>query len=123
MTDMKKVISLICISLLVALYSCDERDDLRSDIDDLKDRVANLEASIEQMNSDISNYQQMVQGKILIVGYNKDEQGNYTVELSNGETITVYSGEVDMADMPLFSVNTDGNWTYTINGITTELKR
>lgn len=122
MTDMKKVISLICISLLVALYSCDERDDLRSDIDDLKDRVANLEASIEQMNSDISNYQQMVQGKILIVGYNKDEQGNYTVELSNGETITVYSGEVDMADMPLFSVNTDGNWTYTINGITTELK-
>lgn len=39
-------------------------DDLRSDIDNLKERVANLEASIEQMNSDISNYQQMVEGKI-----------------------------------------------------------
>lgn len=58
---MKKVISIICITLLVALYSCDERDDLRSDIDNLKERVANLEASIEQMNSDISNYQQMVE--------------------------------------------------------------
>lgn len=118
---MKKVISIICITLLVALYSCDERDDLRSDINNLKERVANLEASIEQMNSDISNYQQMVEGKILVVGYSKDEQDNYTIELSNGETITIYSGKVDMNDMPLFSVNASGHWAYTINDMTTEL--
>ena len=118
---MKKVISIICITLLVALYSCDERDDLRSDIDNLKERVANLEVSIEQMNSDISNYQQMVEGKILVVGYSKDEQDNYTIELSNGETITIYSGKVDMNDMPLFSVNASGHWAYTINDMTTEL--
>ena len=118
---MKKVISIICITLLVALYSCDERDDLRSDIDNLKERVANLEASIEQMYSDISNYQQMVEGKILVVGYSKDEQDNYTIELSNGETITIYSGKVDRNDMPLFSVNASGHWAYTINDMTTEL--
>lgn len=118
---MKKVISIICITLLVALYSCDERDDLRSDIDNLKERVANLEASIEQMNSDISNYQQMVEGKILVVGYSKDEQDNYTIELSNGETVTIYSGKVDMNDMPLFSVNASGHWAYTISDMTTEL--
>lgn len=118
---MKKVISIICITLLVALYSCDERDDLRSDIDNLKERVANLEASIEQMNSDISNYQQMVEGKILVVGYSKDKQDNYTIELSNGETVTIYSGKVDMNDMPLFSVNASGHWAYTINDMTTEL--
>ncbi len=118
---MKKVISIICITLLVALYSCDERDDLRSDINNLKERVANLEASIEQMNSDISNYQQMVEGKILVVGYSKDEQDNYTIELSNGETVTIYSGKVDMNDMPLFSVNASGHWAYTINDMTTEL--
>ena len=118
---MKKVISIICITLLVALYSCDERDDLRSDLDNLKERVANLEASIEQMNSDISNYQQMVEGKILVVGYSKDEQDNYTIELSNGETVTIYSGKVDMNDMPLFSVNASGHWAYTINDMTTEL--
>ena len=118
---MKKVISIICITLLVALYSCDERDDLRSDIDNLKERVANLEASIEQMNSDISNYQQMFEGKILVVGYSKDEQDNYTIELSNGETVTIYSGKVDMNDMPLFSVNASGHWAYTINDMTTEL--
>ena len=118
---MKKVISIICITLLAALYSCDERDDLRSDIDNLKERVANLEASIEQMNSDISNYQQMVEGKILVVGYSKDEQDNYTIELSNGETVTIYSGKVDMNDMPLFSVNASGHWAYTINDMTTEL--
>lgn len=112
---------MICITLIVALYSCDERDDLRSDIDNLKERVANLEASIEQMNSDISNYQQMVEGKILVVGYSKNEQDNYTIELSNGETVTIYSGKVDMNDMPLFSVNASGHWAYTINDMTTEL--
>ena len=81
---MKKVISIICITLLVALYSCDERDDLRSDIDNLKERVANLEASIEQMNSDISNYQQMVEGKILVVGYSKDEHDYWLVIKDGG---------------------------------------
>ena len=73
------------------------------------------------MNSDISNYQQMVEGKILVVGYSKDEQDNYTIELSNGETVTIYSGKVDMNDMPLFSVNASGHWAYTINDMTTEL--
>lgn len=118
---MKKVISFIYIALFVALYSCDERDDLRSDIDNLKERVANLEASIEQMNTDISNYQQIVAGSILVMGYTQDELGNYTVELSNGETINIYSGKADMNDMPLFSINAAGNWAYTINGVTTEL--
>ena len=118
---MKKVILSICTILFVALYSCDERDDLRSDIDNLKERVANLEASIEQMNTDINNYQQMVAGVILVMGYNQDELGNYTVELSNGETVNIYSGKADMNDMPLFSINASGNWAYTINGVTTEL--
>ena len=76
-----------------------ERDDLRSDIDNLKERVANLEASIEQMNTDINNYQQMVAGTILVMGYSQDEQGNYIVELSNGETVKIYSGKADMNDM------------------------
>ena len=118
---MKKVILSICTILFVALYSCDERDDLRSDIDNLKERVANLEASIEQMNTDINNYQQMVAGVILVMGYNQDELGNYTVELSNGASLNIYSGKADMNDMPLFSINASGNWAYTINGVTTEL--
>lgn len=118
---MKKILSILCTVFLVALYACDERDDLRSDIDNLKERVANLEASIAQMNTDISNYQQMVNGKMLVLGYTEDETGNYTLELSNGETVTVYSGNVNMDDMPLFSINAAGNWAYTINGFTYEL--
>lgn len=63
----------------------------------------------------------MVAGVILVMGYNQDELGNYTVELSNGETVNIYSGKADMNDMPLFSINASGNWAYTINGVTTEL--
>lgn len=119
---MKKIFTFISIIALVALSACNERDDLKSDIDDLKDRVANLEEGVAQLNSDISNYQQMVQGKLLVVGYAEDEQGNYTIELSNGETVTVYSGKADESEMPVFSINAFGNWAYTINGMTTELK-
>lgn len=118
---MKKLLSIISIIALVALTSCDDRDDMRSDIDNLKDRVANLEAAVTQLNSDISNYQQMVQENVLIVGYAIDKDGNYTIELSNGETINIYSGKADMDDMPVFVVNDEGNWAYIINGITTEL--
>lgn len=63
----------------------------------------------------------MVAGVILVMGYNQDELGNHTVELSNGETVNIYSGKADMNDMPLFSINASGNWAYTINGVTTEL--
>lgn len=118
---MRKLLSIISIFTLIALTSCDDRDDMRSDIDNLKDRVANLEAAVTQLNADISNYQLMVQEKVLIVGYSKDKDDNYTIELSNGETVKVYSGKADMDNMPVFSVNDFGNWAYTINGMTTEL--
>lgn len=106
---MKKLLSIISIITLVALTSCDDRDDMRSDIDNLKDRVANLEAAVTQLNSDISNYQQMVQKNVLIIGYAIDKDGNYSIELSNGETINIYSGKADMDDMPVFVVNDEGN--------------
>jgi len=118
---MNKIVILICATLFIALYACDERDDLRSDINDLKEWVTDMEAGIEQMNTDINSYQQMVAGKVFVSGYEQDELGNYTIRLTNGESLSIYSGEVDMNDMPLFGINAAGNWTYTINGVTNEL--
>lgn len=118
---MKKFLLFLLAGVFLVLASCNERDELRSDIDDLKTRVMKMEAIIRQMNADISNYQQMLQGRICILGYQEDEKGNYTVELSNGETITVYNEPDEDVEMPMIYVNAAGHWAYSLNGTETEL--
>lgn len=114
---MKKLIFLfMSIFSLVALNSCDKRDDIRADIDDLNARLDALEPVIEQLNTDISNYQGLVNGQLLVMGYTQSENGDYVVELSNGESITVYSG-TPAEELPLFSIGDDG-WYYTLDGET-----
>ena len=81
---MNKIVILICATLFIALYACDERDDLRSDINDLKEWVTDMEAGIEQMNTDINSYQQMVAGKVFVSGYEQDELGK-VIDLKYGE--------------------------------------
>lgn len=114
---MKKLIFLfISIFSLVALNSCDKRDDIRKDIDDLNSRLDQLEANLPQFNEDISNYQGLLDGKLLVMGYSLSENGDYTVELSNGETIHVCSGN-PTEELPLLSIG-EGGWYYTQDGET-----
>ena len=119
-----KKITYIFISLLslAALFSCSERDDLRKDIDDLNARLEKIEAMLPQMNQDIANYQGLLYGQYMIVGYSKDENGDYTLDLSNGESmeVNVYSGEPNEA-LPVMSIGSDGYWYYTKDGETLPL--
>lgn len=109
---MKKLIFLFLSMIsLVALNSCDKRDDIQKDIDDLNSRLDQLEPMLAQLNENISNYQGVLDGKLLVMGYAVSENGDYTVELSNGETIKIYSGK-PAEDLPLFSI-ADGKWFYT----------
>ena len=114
-----KKITYIFISLLslAALFSCSERDDLRKDIDDLNARLEKIEAMLPQMNQDIANYQGLLYGQYMIVGYSKAENGDYTLDLSNGESmeVNVYSGEPNEA-LPVMSIGSDGYWYYTKDG-------
>lgn len=119
-----KKITYIFISLLslAALFSCSERDDLRKDIDDLNARLEKIEAMLPQMNQDIANYQGLLYGQYMIVGYSKAENGDYTLDLSNGESmqVTVYGGAPNEA-LPVMSIGSDGCWYYTKDGETLPL--
>lgn len=120
---MKKIKYLILsIFSIATLYSCSDMEDIRNDIDDLNARLDKLEAQLPQINQDIENFQGILNGQILVLGYNLDEEtGDYTIDLSNGTTITVYSNNVRNEDIPLMSIGTDGNWYYTLNGETKPL--
>lgn len=120
---MKRIKYLILSIISIAtLFSCSDMDDIRNDIDDLNARLDKLEAQLPQINQDIANYQGILNGQILVLGYNLDEEtGDYTIDLSNGTTITVYSNKVPNEDIPVMSIGADGNWYYTLNGETKPL--
>lgn len=129
---MKRIKYLILSIISIAtLFSCSDMDDIRNDIDDLNARLDKLEAQLPQINQDIANYQGILNGQILILGYtvdwdrSEDENGNenleYTIELSNGTTISVHSNKVPNEDIPVMSIGADGNWYYTLNGETKPL--
>lgn len=112
---MKKLIYLFLgIFSLIALHSCDKRDDIRKDIDDLNARLDQLEKMLPQMNEEIADFQGMLNNTILIMGYQIAENGDYTVELSNGNSFTVHSGR-PAEELPLLSIGEDG-WYYSKDG-------
>ena len=107
---------ILSIISLAALSSCSDRDDIQSDIDDLNARLDKIEAQLPQMNQDIENYQGLYNGKYMVVGYTQAADGDYVLELSNGESfnVNVYSGKVTDEDMPLIEIR-DGIWCYTMS--------
>ncbi|MBU3809795.1 MAG: DUF4955 domain-containing protein [Candidatus Phocaeicola faecipullorum] len=115
---MKKLKYLILsIISLAALSSCSDRDDIQSDIDDLNARLDKIEAQLPQINEAIVNYQGLYNGKYMVVGYTQAADGDYVLELSNGESfnVNVYSGQVTDEDMPLIEIR-DGIWCYKYPG-------
>ena len=103
----------IC-SMLFVLQSCQETDDLRSEIDSLKNRVQTLEETANQLNTSIESLQYLLNDPV-IVGITPIKNG-YTVELSDGKSITVMSGEAVNALVPSLSVDNEGYWIYSIDG-------
>lgn len=114
---MKKLLYLFitCLSF-IAFSSCDDRDEIRNDINDLNSRLDALDAQIDAYNKQIVAYQDMVLGQVYIKDYSRDEKtGNYVLTLSDGTAVTVYSGNPDN-EMPQMYIADDGTWHYTQDG-------
>lgn len=118
---MKKIlILLICLLPVITFTACDDKDDIRKDIDDLNARLDALEDDLVDLNTGIKSFQDAMKGLVLITDYSMDEKGNYTLTLSDGKKLVIYSGQ-PAGEIPILGVNDAGNWTYTLNGETKEL--
>ena len=118
---MKKIlILLICLLPVITFTACDDKDDIRKDIDDLNARLDALEDDLIDLNTGIKSFQDAMKGLVLITDYSMDEKGNYTLTLSDGKQLVIYSGQ-PAGEIPTLGVNDAGNWTYTLNGETKEL--
>ena len=119
---MKKILILLISFLpIITFTACTNEDDIRKDIDDLNARLDALENDLKSLNTSIKSFQDAMKGVILVTGYSMDEKGNYTLSLSNGTSLVIYGGQ-PLGDIPTLGVNEAGNWTYTLDGETVELK-
>lgn len=91
-------------------------DDLRNDIDELKNRVESLEAQVSAFNDNINALKVLIDGKLTIQEV-KEEDGVYTLLLSNEQTITLKQGENFSAPQEPEVTIENGNWV--INGTDT----
>ena len=88
---MKFYKSFILFSLLALTFVSCNTDDLERDIDALKDRVANFEAQVQQLNDEMNIIRVLLDGNKTITDYSVNGD-TYTLTLSNGETLTLTPG-------------------------------
>lgn len=118
---MKRYILLfVSIFSLATFTACDDRDEIREDINALSARLDALQVEFDKLNSNINTFYNLTTGKTFFTSYTQDERGNYTLNLSDGTSWTVYSGMPD-GDLPVVTINEEGMWIFSYGGEDIEL--
>ena len=114
-----KIYKYIGVALMVLSLGACKTDDLERDIDALKDRVTAMEAKVDRLNESMNMIRVALDGNKTIQCYTENEDGSYTLTLSDGNTITLTQGEIGATDVyQEVSISTDGNWV--IGGVETK---
>lgn len=121
MNNIMKTFKFLMPFLLVAFtfVGCNT-DDLRNDIDELKNRVESLEALVSTMNDNVNALKVFAEGGVTISSYEKVGD-TYKLVLSDGRTIELTQGQQGDVDVPSISISEDGCWI--INGVKQEDKK
>ena len=93
-STLKSVVAATLVAAMAFSVSCSYDDtDMRNQMEQIKDklealteRVANLENKLQQ---EVDAVKALINAQVVITGVEKDADGNQTITLSNGETITV----------------------------------
>ena len=121
---MKKIyVFLLVAGITFSLSNCTYDDSaLWNEMEQIKDRVSDLEESVLQTNEEIEALQSIVnalQNNLYITSVEQTANG-YTIVFSDGTSASILNGKdgVNGTNAPLFSVkqDTDGNYYWTIDG-------
>lgn len=117
-----KLYKSLLLGLLMCGFSACDTTDLERDINSLKDRVEDYEAQVQKLNDDMNIIRVLLDGNKTITSYSFDG-ANYTLTLSNGETLTLTQGVVG-ANYPSITIGENGNWVIagTDSGVRAEAK-
>ena len=114
-----KIYKYIGVALMVLSLGACKTDDLERDIDALKDRVTAMEAKVDRLNESMNMIRVALDGNKTIQSYTENEDGSYTLTLSDGNTITLTQGKTGATDVyQEVSISSNGNWV--IGGVETK---
>lgn len=118
---MKKILLFFLASLLALATSCSYDDsEIKDRLDDLDNKVAELEKLVKTLNSDVVSLRELVAGKRFISSVTTNEDGSYTLTLvtAGGETstITIRNGNDGASPAIGVKLDTDGLYYWTLNG-------
>ena len=109
--------SFILFGMFAWTFTSCNTDDLERNIDALTDRVVNMEAQIQRLNDNMKLIRVMLDGNQTITEWSENN-GTYTLKLSNGETLTLTPGNEDQKNYPSIEIGSNGNWV--IGGVETD---
>ena len=117
----KHILLFLSIYSLVAFSGCDDRDEIRDDINALSARPDALQVECDKLNSNINTFYNLANGETYFTSYTQSENGDYTLALSNGISWTVYGGMPE-GELPVVTISEEGKWVFSHNGEVIELK-
>lgn len=117
----KHILLFLSIFSLVAFSGCDDRDEIRDDINALSARLDALQVEFDKLNSNINTFYNLSNGKTYFTSYTQSENGDYTLKLSDGTSWTVYGGMPE-GELPVVTISEEGKWGFSYNGEVIELK-
>lgn len=117
----KHILLFLSIFSLVTFSGCDDRDEIRDDINALSARLDALQVEFDKLNSNINTFYNLTNGKIYFTSYTQNENGDYTLQLSDGTSWTVYGGMPE-GELPVVTISEEGKWVFSYNGEVIELK-
>lgn len=117
----KHILLFLSIFSLVTFSACDDRDEIRDDINALSARLDALQVEFDKLNSNINTFYNLSNGKTYFTSYTQSENGDYTLKLSDGNSWTVYGGMPE-GELPVVTISEEGKWVFSYNGEVIELK-
>ena len=111
----KHILLFLSIFSLVTFSGCDDRDEIRDDINALSARLDALQVEFDKLNSNINTFYNLANGKTYFTSYTQSENGDYTLKLSDGTSWTVYGGMPE-GELPVVTINDEKKWIFSYEG-------
>lgn len=94
----------ICIITMLTCLSCGRMDEMQGEIDNIKDRLDNVEAQLRALKSAYDD------GKIItgVKAFSDENNLGWTITFSDNSEITIYNG--NDAITPIMNITPDGYW-------------
>lgn len=101
-------IILLSAALTAFLAACSDLQEIEDRLDSLESRVQAIENLLPTLNGNIEALQKLAGGGTINSVSEKD--GEYTLVLSNGDTLRLAQGSIGIGNAPVMTIDSDGYW-------------